>query len=99
MDIPGKDLLPEWFLDEFSAVQYQGLLLSNGTVLVVTAIRQVSQAKDGSLWVDVELASHGDTRLDFTSWPLNSTVTGAPAELNFAAVSLDHVMAVIALSD
>jgi hypothetical protein len=62
----GVDLLPAWFTGRMMSDCWGfGLMLKNGTVIAIECIDKVVQAKDGSLWLDVQLLDHtGNSDLD-----------------------------------
>ena len=62
----GVDLIPAWFTGRMmDDVWGFRLMLENGTVIAIECIDKVVQAKDGSLWLDVQLLDHpGNSDLD-----------------------------------
>jgi hypothetical protein len=83
------ELLPARFVPRMlDDVWFFGLLLDTGIVLAVSHIKAVHQARDGSLWLDVEMLT--DAPLWAENLPIK-TVT-APTSRLTASINDRHVV-------
>ena len=90
-------LLPSWFVPRMATDQWCfGLLLPGGVVMVITHISNVTQAADGSIWLDVEM-DEGDFWVDRVRnqglTPLLSPTSRTTASVNAAQVIAAFEMA------
>jgi hypothetical protein len=52
-----KELLPAWFIERMMMDEGTfGLLTPAGKIIVISTIKEIHQAKDGSIWIDVKLS-------------------------------------------
>lgn len=96
-----RELLPAWFLERMALDSWQfGLMLTTGCVLYVESIADVTQAADGSLWLDVRLGSGPDESCAENAakcgWPKMLT---CPTSREMCSVALAHVVCVVELAD
>ncbi len=86
-----RRLLPSWFVPRMMTDVWSfGLQLSTGIVLAIEQITAVTQAADGSLWLDVQMVE------DPTGLPQGShqglRIVGAPNSRKSASVAVAHVV-------
>lgn len=96
---PGEDLLPAWFSARMSSDNWSfGLLLSNGWVMAINTITRFSQAADGTIWIDVEMA---EERLGFWdgNLPKDTVIFRSPTTRTTASLNAAHVIAAFELAD
>ncbi len=89
------DLLPCWMTARMMSDQWVfGLMLSTGVMLLIDCIDKVSQAADGSIWLDVTLRKGKLDHLDLPGVQFDSPTTRTEATVNAA-----HVVAAFELAD
>jgi hypothetical protein len=90
--------LPAWFAERMhNDVWAFGLLLTTGRVLAIESIADLSQAADGSLWLDVELLQSWDVdQPTKKGWPELMT---CPTDRTTCSVALAHVVCAVELAD
>lgn len=88
------DILPAWFTWRMMTDHWTfGLLTDTGVTIVVDHISRVVQASDGTLWLDVEMAS----RTPLQGGEL--TLFTSPTNRTSASISVSHVVAAFELAD
>jgi hypothetical protein len=88
--------LPAWFVPRMVGDTWVfGLLLSTGQTLAIECIDNVSQAADGSLWVDVTMHDE-PVGVRKTTW---GAVVCAPTARTKASVNVAHIVCAIELAD
>jgi hypothetical protein len=95
------ELLPAWFVERMSGdVWHFGLLLTTGQTLYAETLLDVTQAADGSLWLELRLAENPDSlwmeRAAESGWP---KVTVCPTSRDTCSVAVAHVVCVVELAD
>jgi hypothetical protein len=89
-----RELLPAWFVDRI--VGGFGLMMATGSVVAVKTVLDVTQAADGSLWLDVQLAPKPDTPTPGgTGW--QTTIHAAAGDR--CSVAVAHVVCAVELAD
>jgi hypothetical protein len=94
-------LLPAWFCKRMAGDNwYFGLVLTTGHMLNIRAIDNVTQAADGSLWLDVEMASFEDNAFEELAtkrgWP---PFLPAPTNRNTCSVAVAQIVCAVELAD
>ena len=93
-------LLPAWFNKRMSYDAWAfGLLLTTGRVLHVETIHDVSQAADGSLWLDVRLGKQNDVDAEHpqkVGWP---PLAHSPTDRDTCSVAVSHIVCAVELAD
>lgn len=91
-------LLPAWFTGRMMCDNWSfGLLMGTGDVLCISRINRVSEAKNGAVWIDVELLPDEAMVVarDRPDWRFRY----APTERLEASVNAAHVVAAFELAD
>jgi hypothetical protein len=76
-----------------------GLLLTTGRILHIETILDVSQAADGSLWLDVRLGKQGDVHTDYpekSGWP---PLSHAFNDRDTCSVAVSQIVCAVELAD
>lgn len=94
-------LLPAWFCERMAGDNwFFGLVLTTGHMLNIRTIDNVTQAADGSLWLDVELASFEDNAFEDLAtkrgWP---PFLPAPTDRNGCSVAVSQIVCAVELAD
>jgi hypothetical protein len=93
-------LLPAWFTERMANdVWAFGLLLTTGRILHIETILDVSQAADGSLWLDVRLGKQGDVHTDYpekSGWP---PLSHAFNDRDTCSVAVSQIVCAVELAD
>ncbi len=88
--IQARQILPTWFIDRMMMDTWVfGLMMSNGVVIGIHRILSVDQARDGTIWLTVELLGH----------TLDDQVFIAPTSRLTASINASHVIAAYELAD
>ena len=97
--IPIEDVLPAWFSSRMASdVGLFGLHLSDGSVMVVTTVVGCSEASDGSIWIDAEMAQKGDC--DFWVNRLGtSRVITTHSSRTTVSINAGHIIAAFEIAD
>jgi hypothetical protein len=91
-----QKLLPSWFIIRMmSDSWYFGLLTVNNTIIGIQCIDGVSQAADGSIWMDVTLLDTNLLRTDV----LQQDIIIAPTSRTRASINASHIVAAFELED
>lgn len=95
-----QKLLPAWLTERMCGDTWHfGLLLTTGHVLYIETLVDVTQAADGSVWLDVRLAEACDinvARATNAGWP---KTIGRPTTRDMCSVALAHVVCAVELAD
>jgi len=93
-------LLPAWFTERMANdVWAFGLLLTTGRILHIETIHDVSQAADGSLWLDVRLGKQNAVDADHpqkVGWP---PLAHSPTDRDTCSVAVSHIVCAVELAD
>jgi hypothetical protein len=93
-------LLPAWFNERMANDAWAfGLLLTTQRVLHVETILDVSQAADGSLWLDVRLGKQGSVNalgVTRAGWP---PLAHSPTDRDTCSVAVSHIVCAVELAD
>jgi hypothetical protein len=93
-------LLPAWFNERMANdVWAFGLLLTTGRVLHVETILDVSQAAEGSLWLDVRLGKQNAVDGEHpqkVGWP---PLAHSPTDRDTCSVAVSHIVCAVELAD
>ncbi len=90
------ELLPCWMTARMMTDRWVfGLMLSTGVTLLIECINKVSQAADGSIWLDVELREEPD----HLGRDLPGVQFASPTSRTEATVNAAHVVAAFELAD
>jgi hypothetical protein len=91
-------VLPDWFTERMAKDMCAfGLVMSNGNVIGVHSIESVSQAADGTIWLDVRLLHPNDCRCTWLDYFAKGWF--APTTNLLASINASHVMAAFELAD
>lgn len=91
-----QKLLPAWFIPHMMRDTWVfGLMLTNGHVIAITHIENVTRGLDGNIWLDVILAPADDV------WGGNydPAIFGAPSSRRNASINVAHIAAAYDLVD
>jgi len=96
-----EKLLPAWFVPRMmSDCWCFGLLLSTGVTVVAERIQAVTQATDGTIWLDVTLRT--DDKMIGVYGPMTGKLqyfVAPAAERTDMSINAHHVVAAFELSD
>jgi hypothetical protein len=96
-----KDLLPAWFIERMMTDEWTyGLMTPSGKVIVISTIKKVHQAKDGSIWIDVKLSRNpGFVDTSGASGFKGSDFVFCPTSREEASINTSHIICAFELAD
>ncbi|CAN5729743.1 hypothetical protein BH23CYA1_BH23CYA1_00930 [soil metagenome] len=94
MSQPPKEILPVWFTERMMGDEWSfGLMTTTGVVICINSISSISQAADGSIWLDVDLMPDEVTPVS------GMTMFCAPTSRTKASLNASHIIAAFELAD
>lgn len=96
-----KNLLPAWFIERMMMNEWSfGLMTCSGKIIVINTIKEVHQAKDGSIWIDVKLSRNpGFMDTSGASGFKNSDFVFCPTSREDASINTSHIVSAFELAD